>query len=81
MGLTDKVGDQLAPLQEKIEKVLGSTEKLISGLNNVLDQKGQQDLKITLELSKTVAQFHKAAESVNALLDSNKIKWYRCQFK
>jgi phospholipid/cholesterol/gamma-HCH transport system substrate-binding protein len=46
---------------------LGSTEKLISGLNNVLDQKGQQDLKITLaELSKTVAQFHKAAESVNA---------------
>jgi phospholipid/cholesterol/gamma-HCH transport system substrate-binding protein len=45
MGLTDKVGDQLAPLQEKLEKVLGSTEKLISGLNNVLDQKGQQDLK------------------------------------
>jgi phospholipid/cholesterol/gamma-HCH transport system substrate-binding protein len=40
----DKVGDQLAPLQEKLEKV-GSTEKLISGLNNVLDQKGQQDLK------------------------------------
>lgn len=73
MGLTDKVGDQLAPLQEKLEKVLGSTEKLISGLNNVLDQKGQQDLKITLaELSKTVAQFHKAAKSVNALLDSNK---------
>ncbi|MFV8353729.1 MlaD family protein [Flavobacterium sp. XS1P32] len=73
MGLTDKVGDQLAPLQEKLEKVLGSTEKLISGLNNVLDQKGQQDLKITLaELSKTVAQFHKASESVNALLDSNK---------
>lgn len=75
MGLTDKVGDQLAPLQEKLEKVLGSTDKLISGLNNVLDQKGQQDLKITLaELSKTVAQFHKAAESVNALLDSNKIQ-------
>ena len=73
MGITDKVGDQLAPLQEKLEKVLGSTEKLISGLNNVLDQKGQQDLKITLaELSKTVAQFHKASESINALLDSNK---------
>lgn len=73
LGLTDKVGDQLAPLQEKLEKLLGSTENLISGLNNVLDQKGQQDLKLTLaELSKTMEQFHKASASVNALLDSNK---------
>ncbi|MDP3680313.1 MAG: MlaD family protein [Flavobacterium sp.] len=73
LGLTDKVGDQLAPLQEKLEKLLGSTEKLISGLNNVLDQKGQQDLKLTLaELSKTIEQFHKASLSVNTLLDANK---------
>jgi phospholipid/cholesterol/gamma-HCH transport system substrate-binding protein len=73
LGLTDKVGDQLAPLQEKLEKLLGSTEKLISGLNNVLDPKGQQDLKLTLaELSKTIEQFHKVSLSVNALLDANK---------
>lgn len=73
MGLTDKVGDQLAPLQEKLEKLLGSTEKLISGMNNVLDQKGQQDLKLTLaELSKTVEQFHKVSMSVNDLLSTNK---------
>lgn len=73
LGLTDKVGDQLAPLQVKLEKLLGSTEKLISGLNNVLDQKGQQDLKLTLaELSKTIEQFHKASLSVNTLLDANK---------
>ena len=73
LGLTDKVGDQLAPLQEKLEKLLGSTEKLISGLNNVLDPKGQQDLKLTLaELSKTIEQFHKASLSVNTLLDANK---------
>jgi len=73
LGLTDKVGDQLAPLQEKLEKLLGSTEKLISGLNNVLDEKGQHDLKLTLaELSKTIEQFHKASLSVNTLLDANK---------
>lgn len=73
LGLTDKVGDQLAPLQEKLEKLLGSTEKLVSGLNNVLDQKGQQDLKVSLaELSKTIEQFHKVSLSVNALLDNNK---------
>ena len=73
LGLTDKVGDQLAPLQEKFEKLLVTTDKLISGLNNVLDEKGQQDLKIGLaELSKTMEQFHKASISVNSLLDDNK---------
>ena len=73
LGLTDKVGDQLAPLQEKLEKLLVTTDKLISGLNNVLDEKGQQDLKIGLaELSKTMEQFHKASVSVNTLLDDNK---------
>ncbi|MEC5167170.1 ABC-type transporter Mla subunit MlaD [Flavobacterium sp. PL11] len=73
LGLTDKVGDQLIPLQEKLEKVLGSTEKLISGFNNVLDQKGQQDLKLTLaELSKTIEQFHKASKNVNSLLEENR---------
>ena len=73
MGLTEKVGDQLAPVQEKLEKLLSSTDKLISGLNSVLDQQGQQDLKISLaELSKTMEQFHKASKSVNSLLDDNK---------
>ncbi len=73
LGLTDKVGDQLAPLQAKLEILLGNTDKLISGLNNVLDQKGQQDIKLTLaELSKTVAEFHKLSTSVNDLLVTNK---------
>jgi phospholipid/cholesterol/gamma-HCH transport system substrate-binding protein len=73
LGLTDKVGDQLAPLQEKLEKLLGNTDKLISGLNNVLDQKGQADIKLTLaELSQTVAEFHKLSTSVNDLLATNK---------
>ena len=73
LGLTDKVGDQLAPLQEKLEKLLGTTDKLITGVNNVLDEKGQQDLKITLtELSRTVEQFHIASKSVNSLMDQNR---------
>ncbi len=73
LGLTDKVGDQLAPLQDKLEKLLGNTDKLISGLNNVLDQKGQADIKLTLaELSQTVAEFHKLSTSVNDLLATNK---------
>lgn len=72
-GLTDKVGEKLVPLQEKLEKLLGNTDTLISGFNNVLDKKGQEDLKRSLaDLSKTIEQFHKASLSVNTLLDNNK---------
>lgn len=75
LGLTDKVGDQLAPLQEKFEKIMANTDKLISGINNVLDGDGQKNLKISLaELSKTIEQFHKATVSVNTLLDNNKVQ-------
>ncbi|MFV5696593.1 MlaD family protein [Flavobacterium sp. LB3P122] len=75
LGLTDKVGDQLAPLQEKLEKIMANTDKLISGINNVLDNNGQENLKVSLaELSKTIEQFHKATVSVNTLLDDNKVQ-------
>ena len=72
-GLTDLVGEKLAPLQAKLDKVLLNADQLISGINNVLDQKGQQDLKKSLaELSETMTQFHKASESMNAMIDNNK---------
>ncbi|MBL0012474.1 MAG: MCE family protein [Flavobacterium sp.] len=72
-GLTDLVGEKLAPLQAKLDKVLLNADQLISGINNVLDKKGQQDLKKSLaELSETMVQFHKASESMNAMIDNNK---------
>lgn len=75
LGLTDKVGNQLAPLQQKLEKIMVNTDKLISGINNVLDKNGQENLKVSLaELSKTIEQFHKATVSVNTLLDDNKVQ-------
>jgi phospholipid/cholesterol/gamma-HCH transport system substrate-binding protein len=73
LGLTDKVSDQLVPLQDKLEKIMDNADKLISGINNVLDKKAQEDLKISLaELSKTMEQFHKASISMNTILDDNK---------
>ncbi|WP_367752593.1 MlaD family protein [Flavobacterium sp. WC2430] len=73
LGLTDKVGDQLVPLQDKLEKIMDNADKLISGVNNVLDKKAQDDLKISLaELSKTMEQFHKASISMNTILEDNK---------
>jgi phospholipid/cholesterol/gamma-HCH transport system substrate-binding protein len=75
VGLTEKVGDQLAPIQDKFEKIMLHTDQLITGINNVLDKKGQEDLKVSLsELSKTIEQFHKASASVNTLLDENRVQ-------
>ncbi|WP_418263080.1 MlaD family protein [Flavobacterium faecale] len=75
LGLTQKIGDQLVPLQTKIEKLVTSADQLIVGINNVLDKKGQDDLKKSLaELSKTLEQFHKASANVNSILDDNKVQ-------
>lgn len=73
LGLTASVGNKLEPIQEKLEKLMQNADNLITGLNNILDKKGQQDIKITLEeLSQTIAEFHKASTSVNTFLDENK---------
>jgi phospholipid/cholesterol/gamma-HCH transport system substrate-binding protein len=73
LGLTASVSEKLIPIQEKIEKLMVSADTLLLGINNVLDKKGQESLKISLaELSKTMGQFHKASLSINTLLDDNK---------
>ena len=73
LGLTDLVGEKLAPLQMKLDKVLLNADQLMSGINNVLDKKGQEDLKNSLaELNETMKQFHKASESMNGIIDNNK---------
>jgi phospholipid/cholesterol/gamma-HCH transport system substrate-binding protein len=75
LGLTASVSEKLIPLQNKVDKILVNADKLINGINNVLDKKGQENLKISLsELSKTLEQFHKASSSLNIILDENKGK-------
>lgn len=74
-GLTESLKEKLVPLQEKFEKLILNSDKLVSGFNNVLDAQGQADLKNSLsELRKTIEQFHKASSSVNTILDDNKGK-------
>ncbi|MEO7979045.1 MlaD family protein [Flavobacterium sp.] len=73
LGLTESLGGKIEPIQQKLEKMLVSIDVLVAGLNNVLDKKGQQDIKKTLaELSQTMEQFHKAGSSINNILDANK---------
>ena len=73
LDLTESLKKQLVPLQAKFEKVMLNADNLITGINNVLDNQGQQDLKKSLaELSQTMEQFHKASSSINIILDENK---------
>ena len=75
LGLTASVGEKLVPIQEKMEKLMLNADNLITGLNNVLDNNGQEDLKNSLAaLSKTTVEFHKASLSLNTILDDNKVQ-------
>lgn len=74
-GLTTLVGEKLAPIQEKLDKVLLSADTLLIGINNVLDKQGQEHLKKSLaELSQTMEQFHSAASNINGIMENNKGK-------
>jgi phospholipid/cholesterol/gamma-HCH transport system substrate-binding protein len=54
---------------------MANADVLITGINNVLDKKAQEDLRISLaELSKILEQFHKASLSINTILDENKVQ-------
>ena len=57
----------------KVEKLMTSADQLITSFNNVLDAKGQADLKKSLaELSATMEQFHKVSANANVILEENK---------
>lgn len=73
LGLTASVSEKLIPIQKKLETIMVNADNLITGINNVLDKKGQENLKTSLsELSKTIEQFHRASSSLNTILDDNK---------
>lgn len=73
LGLTESLGGKIEPIEQKLNLMLANINTLVSGLNNVLDKKGQEDLKKSLaELSQTMEQFHRASGSLNNILDTNK---------
>jgi phospholipid/cholesterol/gamma-HCH transport system substrate-binding protein len=72
LSLTENAGKKLKPIQIKIERIMENADVLLQSINNVLNDKGQQDLKVTLfELSKTVEEFHKTSVKINDILDKN----------
>ena len=67
-GLTDVVNQQIAPLQQKLEKVLTNADSLFSGVNNVLNNQGKNNLSLTLEnLSSAVKNTNELVSRFNSI--------------
>ncbi|TGD59441.1 MlaD family protein [Flavobacterium humi] len=75
LGLTDALGEKLAPLQERLDKVLTNADVLLTNVNSVLDTKTQANLKNAIgELNKTLANFTKVSGNIDQILIENKQK-------
>ena len=75
LGLTDALGEKLAPLQERLDKVLTNADVLLTNVNSVLDTKTQANLKNAIgELNKTLANFTKVSGNIDQILVENKQK-------
>lgn len=77
-GLLELVNERLTPLQEKVEKVIVSTDSLVNAFNQVLNEETRKDLKNSIEnLSLTVASLKSTASSADAILSENSPKLNR----
>ncbi len=71
-NLTDAVSQQLAPIKEKTEKLLGSLENVIDLLTGFLNKKTQQDFVNTVvNLRQTFENLEKSSESLNRMITAN----------
>ena len=72
-GLTDLVSDKLAPLQQKIEKMIVNADLLLTNLNEVLDTKSKENLKNSISnLNKTIEGINSVVDNTNSILLNNK---------
>lgn len=74
-GTIDMVTEKLGPLQSKVEATVVSADSLLTSINQVMDLKTQQNLRIAIaEMRQTMEQFNQASHSLNGMLSDNKSK-------
>lgn len=72
-GLTELVNQRLTPLQEKIEKVMVSTDALLSNINSIFDEKTKYNIKGSIaQLEQTITSFESTSNALNTLIEDNK---------
>lgn len=65
-GMLSVVGEKLSPLQTKVEATVVSADSLLRNVNRVFDGRTQENLRVAIaEMSATMQQFNKAAQSLN----------------
>jgi phospholipid/cholesterol/gamma-HCH transport system substrate-binding protein len=71
-GMLELVNTRLTPLQDKLELTLNETNKLLGGLNNVLNPKVQHSLiNSTVSLEKMLRNFNNTSVKIDQLLAKN----------
>ena len=77
-GLLELVNERLTPLQEKVEKVIVSTDSLINSFNEVMNQETRENLKSSIaNLNATVSSLNNSANTVEGILSQNSTKLNR----
>lgn len=72
-GMLSVVGDKLSPLQTKVESTVVTADSLLHHLSNVFDKNTQENLRKAIsEMSGTMAEFNKAAHSLNGTISGNR---------
>ncbi len=72
-GMLSVVGEKLSPLQTKVEATVVTADSLLHNLNNVMDKETQQNLRLAIaEMKGTMAEFNKAAKTLNGTISGNK---------
>ncbi|QDO94819.1 MCE family protein [Formosa sediminum] len=71
-GLTDIVGEKLAPLQEKIESLTQNADSLLLSFNDIFDESTTANLKGSIAaLEETISSFKSTSQSLNGILKTN----------
>lgn len=74
-GMLDSVGEQLSPLQTKVEATVQTADTLLHNVNNVFDRQTQVNLRNAIaDLSKTMKEFSQATQSLNGMIAGNRAK-------
>lgn len=72
LGMLDKAGNQLAPVQQKVENTLVSADSLLNNLNTLLDAKNKENLSVAIaELTQTMKTLNSASKTLDRMLSVN----------
>jgi len=72
LGMLAKAGDQLAPIQSKVEHTLTSADSLLTNFNSLLDAENKENLSVAIaELTQTMKTLNSASKTLDRMLSAN----------